>query len=247
MDIVVFLGPTLSVAAAREILHACYRPPAACGDVLQAARQHPRAIALIDGYFDQRPAVWPKEILWALQEGVAVFGAASMGALRAVELAPFGMRGVGKVYQAFAAGMLRDDDEVAVTHGPAEAGFRASSEAMVNIRATLGYAHHAGVLDIGQVARLQRQAKAMFYPDRTYHALLQTADWLPEGTATQLKEFLRKNRANVKRDDARQLLQELAHGAPAPQPENFELAYTTHFDQLWRRVQADDDSPGRIT
>ena len=97
-------------------------PPARQGDIYRAVRHYaPRAIGLIDGAFAEVRAVWHREILWALSQGVHVFGAASMGALRAVELAPFGMRGVGAVYQAYQTGvwpgfdeLFEDDDEVAV-------------------------------------------------------------------------------------------------------------------------------------
>ena len=69
--------------------------------MFRAVRAHrPRAIGLIDGVFLDVPAVWHRELLWALSEGVHVFGAASMGALRAAELAPFGMRGVGTIFAA---------------------------------------------------------------------------------------------------------------------------------------------------
>ena len=76
--------------------------PARQGDIWRAVRAHrPVAIGLIDGVFFHEPAVWHREILWALAEGVHVFGAASMGALRAAELEPFGMRGVGRVFAAY--------------------------------------------------------------------------------------------------------------------------------------------------
>ena len=45
--------------------------------------------------------------------GTQVFGAASMGALRAAELAPFGMIGVGAIFAAYRDGRLTGDDEVA--------------------------------------------------------------------------------------------------------------------------------------
>ena len=48
--------------------------------------------------------MWHKEILFALSEGIDVYGAASMGALRAAELDAFGMRGIGDVYSAYAEG-----------------------------------------------------------------------------------------------------------------------------------------------
>ena len=55
----------------------------------------PDAIGIVDGFFHQQPSVWHREILYALSQGVPVFGGASMGALRAAELADYGMTGVG--------------------------------------------------------------------------------------------------------------------------------------------------------
>ena len=92
------------------------------------------------------PAVWHKEILPALDEGIAVFGAASMGALRAAELDAFGMIGVGDIYAGYRDGVLEDDDDVAIAHATAEEGFRELSDAMVNIRATARAAERAAVI-----------------------------------------------------------------------------------------------------
>ena len=47
-----------------------------------------------------------------------------MGALRAAELHVFGMVGVGRVFELFRDGLLEDDDEVAVAHGPADSGYQ---------------------------------------------------------------------------------------------------------------------------
>ena len=116
---VVFLGPTLTLDEGRAVLDAQYLPPAGHGDVLRAALRRPRVIAIVDGVFERQPAVWHKEILFALSKGIHVYGAASMGALRAAELDEFGMRGIGEVYRAYADGTLEDDDEVAVAHADA--------------------------------------------------------------------------------------------------------------------------------
>ena len=90
-------GPDASVPDARSVLDAVYLPPVRQGDVYRTVVRHrPRAVGIIDGYFQPVPSVWHKEILWAMAQGVHVFGSASMGALRAAELAPFGMRGVGR-------------------------------------------------------------------------------------------------------------------------------------------------------
>ena len=72
-----------------------------------------------------------------MSQGIHVFGSASMGALRAAQLWPFGMEGVGVIFESYRDGKLEDDDEVAMTHGPSEVGFVAASEAMVDIRPTV--------------------------------------------------------------------------------------------------------------
>jgi hypothetical protein len=172
MTVYVFVGPTLAPNEARAVLDAVYLPPAAQGDVYRVARERPRAIGIVDGYFERMPAVWHKEILWAMAQGVHVYGAASMGALRAAELAAFGMEGVGRIFEAYRDGALEDDDEVAVAHGPAEDGYRAQSEAMVNLRATLAAAEAAGVVAPTTRGDLEAIAKALFYPERVYAHIL---------------------------------------------------------------------------
>ena len=80
MNIYVFTGPTLRPQEGQKELDAIYLPPVSQGDVYRVALKRPFAIGIIDGYFDRIPAVWHKEILWAMAEGIHVFGAASMGA-----------------------------------------------------------------------------------------------------------------------------------------------------------------------
>src|SRR5262245_46471096 len=102
--IAVFLGPTLAPDVAAKHLDACYLPPAEQGAIFDAAKRlNPRGIALIDGAFAKVPAVRHKEILWAISRGIPVFGAASMGALRAAELHAYGMRGHGLIYRWYRA------------------------------------------------------------------------------------------------------------------------------------------------
>src|SRR3954462_9715848 len=125
---VVFAGPSLPRrpdAEWRLLLSRCdLRPPAGRGDVLAALAGQPCTLVLLDGYYFTVPAVTHKEILSALDAGVRVIGAASLGAQRAAELAPFGMQGVGEVYARYRAGEIDGDDEVALLHAPAEHGYR---------------------------------------------------------------------------------------------------------------------------
>jgi len=230
--VVVFLGPTLSHAAAQEVLDAEYRPPAAQGDVLRAALRRPRAIGLVDGVFERVPAVWHKEILFALSEGVHVYGAASMGALRAAELDAFGMRGVGGVYRAYADGVLEDDDEVAVAHAGAEHRFRALSDAMVDARSTLDAAVAAGVVREGTAEVLLTRVKSTFYAERALVAALDREDMEHE----RLRAWLPDGRVERKREDALELLhairRDLDEGI-----EPFRPAWTLQRTRYWEEAR----------
>src|SRR5262245_47094742 len=92
-NIFVYLGPSLPLKEAKHILpEACFLPPIRCGDLLHLLRLNPQCIAIIDGYFQHTAAVWHKEILLALEKGIRIYGASSMGALRAAELANDGIQ-----------------------------------------------------------------------------------------------------------------------------------------------------------
>jgi len=238
VTIVVFTGPTLAHDDARRVLDADVRPPAAQGDVYRAATGRPAAIGIIDGAFARTPSVAHKEILWAMAHGVHVFGSASMGALRAVELAPFGMVGIGAVVDAFARGEIDADDEVAVVHAPAEDGYRALSTALVDIRATLDAATAAGAIGEATRQALVRLAKELFYADRTYPALLGRAGaaGVPRAEVEALRTFLATGRIDQKRADAIAMLEHMrAHRAELGLPKRVRYAFS-HTD-AWEHVK----------
>lgn len=143
---IVFLGPSLPRAEAKALFDADYRAPAGQGDIYRACAERPAAIALIDGIFKDAPTVRHREILWALSQGIPVFGASSMGALRASELSDQGMIGVGLIYRWYRRFALLPDDAVAVTHGPPELGSPPLSQALVDIRRNLRAAMRKGLL-----------------------------------------------------------------------------------------------------
>ncbi|HEU0116897.1 MAG TPA: TfuA-like protein [Thermomicrobiales bacterium] len=246
---VVFVGPTLPRDEAAAF-GAAVLPPVSQGDIYRVGRRRPWAIGIIDGYFERVPAVWHKEILWALTQGIHVFGSASMGALRAAELATFGMEGVGEIFAAFQSGALEDDDEVAVIHGPPESGFAPLSEAMVNIRATLTAAATAGVIAEATRASLVRLAKALHYPERSYPALLAraTAAGMPAPEIAALRRWLLANRIDRKRDDALAMLgvmRERADTAPQPKRTSFWLERTAYAERAqWLAEVAERQTDG---
>jgi hypothetical protein len=206
---VVFVGPSLPPAFRPADPRVEWRPPVKQGEVYEATLSYPAIIGIIDGYFEVTPTVWHKEILWAMAQGIHVYGSASIGALRAAELHSFGMTGIGRIFQAYRDGVLCDDDEVAVTHGPEELGYPAVTEAMVNIRATIGAATAAGVLDPTLAARLTEIAKTVFYKNRSWGLLtgLTAESGLSIAAITHFTAWLKDGRIDQKRADALALIE----------------------------------------
>jgi hypothetical protein len=204
MTTLIYVGPTLPAdEVRRRVPDATVMPPAGVGDILRATRTRGvKRIAIVDGYFERMAAVWHKEILVALGRGIAVYGAASMGALRAAELAPFGMIGVGAIYRDYARGRLVADDEVAVAHLPAEYGYRAISDALVNIRYGLARAVKQRIIPAALEGRLVELARGRFYRERSWAQLIVDAG-LEGRTRDRLAAWSKPDR---KADDARQLL-----------------------------------------
>lgn len=231
MRIIVFVGPTLRPAAGFPDIggNVEWRPPAERGDIYHAAKAGKAVIGLIDGYFRHVPAPQHKEILWAIGRGNVVFGAASMGALRAAELWPFGMIGVGRIFEAYVAKRLCRDDEVAIEHGPEELGYAATSEALVNIRYTFARAVEREQLAEKVANRCIEIAAATFYPGRSFRNLVREynhqtgADTIGE----QALVWLEQNRVDQKAADARELLRAISRFAatsilPPQAPHAFE-------------------------
>jgi hypothetical protein len=241
VTVYVFIGPTLSPDEGRAVLDAVYLPPVAQGDVYRVALQRPRAIGIVDGYFERMPAVWHKEILWAMAQGIHVYGAASMGALRAAELAAFGMEGVGRIFEAYRDGVLEDDDEVAVAHGPAEEGYRAQSEPMVNVRATLAAAEAAGIVAPATRAALEAIAKELFYPERVYPRILGRGAEaeLPTAELAALRVWLSAHRVDQKREDALAMLRAMRDWLatnPPPRRVRYRFEHTIWWDEAVRHA-----------
>ena len=249
MTIAVFLGPSLPEASARKLLDAEYYPPAKMGDVVRVLNSQPKAICIIDGYFEHTPAVWHKEILFALSKGVPVFGSSSMGALRAAELDVYGMQGIGKIYQHYTSGKIEDDDEVTVLHASAEDDYFNQSDAMVNIRFGLEEAVALEILSPNQAASLIDKQKARFYHHRSWESLLDDAEdsILDDAQVSQLRGFIDDVNPNQKRDDALALLKHVAKWqADGMQPfePGFDLQSTKFWEQTVRQCNSTRDAFG---
>jgi TfuA protein len=169
----VFLGPSLSRHRAETILAANYAPPIKRGDIPKAVQQGARAIAIIDGSFYRTFSVSPFEILTALRQGVKIYGASSMGALKAVECEPFGMIGVGKIFRWYHSGKIEAEDEVAIVFD-AES-LQALSVPLVNMRHAFSLAENQCILSKIEKNFLLRIAKKIYFPERSYESVFARA------------------------------------------------------------------------
>lgn len=231
----VYLGPSLDRETAKQLLpNASYHPPVRCGDLISLLRLSPNTIILIDGFYETVPAAWHKEILLAMELGIAVWGAASIGALRAAELYQFGMQGFGQIYHDFKTGVLTDDDEVAVLHGDEQNGFLAINDSMVNIRYTCQEALDQKIISSDMNEWLISYCKGQFYP---YRSLMKAAIELTREyplLADMFIAWLREHGlVDVKRQDA---IAVLRHCAANDYSDNPKLDYKTPMTMFLRNT-----------
>ncbi len=185
--LVVFIGPSLPPGGLPQALEADIRPPAAQGDIAAVSLEAKDCVvALIDGVFQGAPAVRHKEILWAIDRGATIFGAASMGALRAAELSDHGMHGRGLIYRWYRRYALAPDDAVAVLHTPEELGAVAITEALVDLRIQVKNSRKKGNITSPQESALVLAASQLHYTERRLKTVLDSA---------------RKNGANISTSD----------------------------------------------
>jgi hypothetical protein len=220
---VLFAGPSLyatgwAAGAANGQSALEGRGPAGQGDIARAALEGATAIGLIDGRYEDVAAVWHKEILFALEQGVQVIGAASMGALRAAECAAFGMVGLGKVFERYRSGELVDDAAVAQLHAPPELDHAPLTEALVNVEATIAHFREIGAVSKDEAERLDKGARALFFKDRTYPRILAHAGLAEGQRGKELKQLIKTSRVDVKREDALLLLAHMRQLEPARRP-----------------------------
>ncbi len=210
---IVYLGPTLSRAEAIKILDADYRDPAKKGDFLMLSRDsdEKKYVGFVDGVFlhDYPPS--PIEVYHlATRKNIELIGASSLGALRAVELEKFGMKGIGKIFQLYKNGIINADDEVAVTF--VRENNTLQSEAMIDIRFNLFLAYKKGIITNQTKKRFAKIAKNIYFPFRNYEDIIKLTQQQFPSIHNELESFrsyILKNRDSLKARDAIKLLKYL--------------------------------------
>lgn len=212
---VVFLGPSLDSNEAARHLPARYLPPIRRGDLPTVIAGGARSIGIVDGEFGQSLAVSVMEVCSGLRQGVHIWGAASMGALRAAECQSMGMLGVGWIFQKYVEGSLRADDEVALLFDPWS--HRATTIPLVNVRWALQIAIEEGMIEGSSESALIEFGRAVRFTDRTYESLLKATSGSPFNEDMQtLIEFMKGDplRTDRKRLDALLLLETMQTSIP---------------------------------
>jgi hypothetical protein len=222
---IISLGPSIPLSEAKTLYPAgAYHAPFKCGDLLQLLRLKPTRIAIIDGMFEHTAAIWHKEILWALANGIEIYGASSMGALRASEMKAYGMEPIGKIAEHYLITEELDDDEVALTH---DAKSNTTTLTMVDLRATLNHLLNQKLIQLEDTHRIIKQAKEIPYFKRrlstlklnpSEHSLLQSA-WI-----------------NQKQQDAILLLKRLARNEPLALLNKPCMVESIYFRRLYHEV-----------
>jgi hypothetical protein len=210
---IVYLGPTLNREEASKILDADYRDPAKKGDFLRLSltSDEKKYVGFIDGVFlhDYPPS--PIEVYHlATRKNIELIGASSLGALRAVELEKFGMKGIGKIFQLFKKGILNADDEVAVTFVQDKNILQ--SEALIDIRFNLFLAYKKGIITKLTKKRFVKIAKNIYFPFRNYDDIIRlTQEQFPSihDELENFRDYIVKNRDSLKARDAIKLLKYL--------------------------------------
>lgn len=207
---VLFAGPSLW-GASYDRSGLDVRPPARQGDIYRAVLHGADAIGLVDGVFGFVPSVWHKEILFALKSGVRVLGAASLGALRAAECAPFGMEVVGPIARSYQLGTRTEDADVCLVHAPAELDFMPLTEPLVDVEATVAAMRAAGLAGPGEAEALLVAARSIYFADRTVETITAMAG------LHELAPVYRKARVGAKTADALLLVEGLRALPPGRQ------------------------------
>jgi hypothetical protein len=204
---IVYLGPSLSGSDAESALPGCdLRGPICRGDLYRDRLDGGSVFVIIDGVFLQEPAVPPREILDVLRDGAVVVGASSMGALRAAECWPAGMRGLGTIYRLYRRGALLSDDEVILVYSSDGSTYQSRSVPLINVRYALSRALHKGRLGLPAAERVVASAQRLHFSERCWPVILSNAGVLDtDGELQTLVSSL-----DLKREDAARCLRTVA-------------------------------------
>jgi TfuA protein len=165
----VFGGPSLhgchEIALQRDDVR--ISPPVRLGDLddLRDDYEAPGRVLVLDGEFGQSFSLPHAELQRAVHGGWTVFGASSMGALRAAEAHAHGVVPIGWVAFAYLTGRITSDAEVAVIHDTEL--FEPHTVPLVNVRWLLERRLRDGAITSNTAEEALVRARGLHFRART--------------------------------------------------------------------------------
>lgn len=212
-----YLGLSLDKESAVKILpDAHIAPPIKRGDLLQDMKQGIGVVIIVDGTFRQNLAVAPDEIMDALCGGVKVYGASSMGAMRASELRDFGMIGYGRIFEHIVASKDFRDDFLAQTFEDDNGTLKTLSYPYIDFYMNVVELRRLKHISVREMDKLLAFYKDFYYPDRCWPALRNSLrQHASSGRLLKLAEKACTGVSTQKRRDAvgvlKQVREDLSH------------------------------------
>ncbi len=167
-----YLGLSLDKESALKILPNAYiAPPIRRGNLVQDIKNGIGVIIIIDGTFHQNLAVAPDEIRDALCCGVKVYGASSMGAMRASELQDFGMIGYGRIFDHIVASTAFRDDFLAQVFSNDDGKITKLSYPYIDFHMNILELERRKLITVRELTKLLAIYANIYYADRCWPAL----------------------------------------------------------------------------
>ena len=197
--------------------------PVKRGDTLFDIRHGINVIAIIDGRFQDVLAVSSTELMDCMRCGIRVYGSSSMGALRAAELSPYGMIGVGDIYEYIRNTPYFRDDLL---------GQRLSGDMTdagcpyVNFMFGLKWLQETGEIDVETQTLLDQAYRDLHFGERDRFGLRDNLRSLHPESSDELMAVANRvfTEHNQKKSDAIKLLQQIKEDLTEVSRLNLQLA-----------------------
>jgi len=234
---IVFVGPSIPLDLAKRTLpNADFRPPIRRGNL--DGIPGGAIVGIIDGVFAETLAISPGEIREAIERGVLVYGASSMGALRAAEIPK--VVGVGRIVEMYRTGAIERDDEVALLFDPCM--FKPLTVPLVNLRYAVDRLVRSATLSRDAGNALVESSARLHYTQRTYEAIFQNSSLAHNHDIKDIIRLLRN--FDLKREDAQFLLETLVPLKPTAMKGATIPAPSANAEE--KRVQATEPSDAPV-
>ncbi|HZK28674.1 MAG TPA: YcaO-like family protein [Clostridia bacterium] len=204
----VFAGGSITPKEAGSHADQVWCGPAEQGDIVAAILDGFETILIIDGYFYTKLSCTTLEVMVALEQGISVFGAASIGALRAIELDHCGMVGMGYVYHYLKQQSIKSYHVVAQIYDEYD---RPLTTSLIQILYFLECAYHDGIINLAEQQTLNEQANSIYFTQLSFDAFFhhtESSGAFDPGCFVRLRAYHvdDKERFNIQKHDANQLL-----------------------------------------